>query len=62
MVVAQHLDAARIGVEVLQRGGNAVDAAVAAYPFREPEFRWIADQVLGGMPDTACGCANFYRR
>ena len=28
MVVAQHIQAARIGVEVLQRGGNAVDAAV----------------------------------
>ena len=28
MVVAQHVTAARIGVEVLQRGGNAVDAAV----------------------------------
>ena len=28
MVVAQHRDAARIGVEVLQKGGNAVDAAV----------------------------------
>jgi hypothetical protein len=46
--------------------GNAlytvVDAAVAADPFREPEFRWIADQVLGGMPDTACGCVNFERK
>ena len=30
MVVAQHRYAAQIGVEVLQRGGNAVDAAVAA--------------------------------
>jgi len=30
MVVAQHLEAARIGVEVLQRSGNAVDAAVTA--------------------------------
>ena len=29
MVVAQHVDAATIGVEVLQRGGNAVDAAIA---------------------------------
>ena len=28
MVVAQHKQAAKIGVEVLQRGGNAVDAAV----------------------------------
>ena len=28
MVVAQHKEAARIGVEVLQKGGNAVDAAV----------------------------------
>ena len=28
MVVAQHPEGARIGVEVLQRGGNAVDAAV----------------------------------
>ncbi len=28
MVVAQHKEAARIGVEVLQSGGNAVDAAV----------------------------------
>jgi gamma-glutamyltranspeptidase/glutathione hydrolase len=28
MVVAQHLAAAQIGVEVMQRGGNAVDAAV----------------------------------
>ena len=28
MVVAQHRDAARIGVEVLQKGGNAVDAAI----------------------------------
>src|SRR5258708_2405217 len=29
MVVAQEARAARIGVEVLQKGGNAVDAAVA---------------------------------
>ena len=29
MVVAQERRAARIGVEILQRGGNAVDAAVA---------------------------------
>ena len=29
MVVAQEAQAARIGVEVLRRGGNAVDAAVA---------------------------------
>jgi len=28
MVVAQHRDAAKIGVEVLQKGGNAVDAAI----------------------------------
>ena len=28
MVVAQHIQAARIGIEVLQRGGNAVDAAI----------------------------------
>lgn len=28
MVVAQHRAAARIGVEVLQKGGNAIDAAV----------------------------------
>ncbi len=28
MVVAQHVTAAEIGVEVLQRGGNAVDAAI----------------------------------
>jgi gamma-glutamyltranspeptidase/glutathione hydrolase len=28
MVVAQHLTATKIGVEVMQRGGNAVDAAV----------------------------------
>jgi gamma-glutamyltranspeptidase / glutathione hydrolase len=28
MVVAQHLNAAEIGVEVMERGGNAVDAAV----------------------------------
>jgi len=28
MVVAQHLLAAQIGTEVLQHGGNAVDAAV----------------------------------
>ena len=46
--------------------GNAlytvVDAAVAAAPYREPEFRWIADQALGGMPDTACGCVNFERK
>jgi gamma-glutamyltranspeptidase/glutathione hydrolase len=28
MVVAQHLAAVKIGVEVMQRGGNAVDAAV----------------------------------
>jgi gamma-glutamyltranspeptidase/glutathione hydrolase len=28
MVVAQHILAARIGIEVLQRGGNAVDAAI----------------------------------
>ena len=27
MVVAQHPEGARIGVEVLQEGGNAVDAA-----------------------------------
>ena len=30
MVVAQHPEAARIGAQVLERGGNAVDAAVAA--------------------------------
>src|SRR6266540_2932738 len=29
MVVAQEARAARVGVEVLQNGGNAVDAAVA---------------------------------
>jgi gamma-glutamyltranspeptidase / glutathione hydrolase len=29
MVVAQEQRAARIGVEILERGGNAVDAAVA---------------------------------
>ncbi len=29
MVVAQEADAARIGVDILKRGGNAVDAAVA---------------------------------
>src|SRR5262245_13089735 len=29
MVVAQEARAARIGVEVLEKGGNAVDAAVA---------------------------------
>src|ERR1700741_3538943 len=29
MVVAQESRAARIGVDILQRGGNAVDAAVA---------------------------------
>ena len=29
MVVAQESRAARIGVEILDRGGNAVDAAVA---------------------------------
>ncbi|MET0630323.1 MAG: gamma-glutamyltransferase, partial [Xanthobacteraceae bacterium] len=29
MVVAQETRAARVGVEVLQQGGNAVDAAVA---------------------------------
>lgn len=28
MVVAQHVTAAKIGVEVMQRGGNAVDAAI----------------------------------
>ena len=28
MVVAQHLTAAQIGVEVMERGGNAVDAAI----------------------------------
>jgi gamma-glutamyltranspeptidase/glutathione hydrolase len=28
MVVAQHVSAAEIGVEVMQRGGNAVDAAI----------------------------------
>ena len=28
MVVAQHVTAAEIGVEVMQRGGNAVDAAI----------------------------------
>src|SRR3974390_3601057 len=29
MVVAQEAQAARIGVQILERGGNAVDAAVA---------------------------------
>ena len=29
MVVAQHVTAAQIGVEVLKRGGNAVDSAVS---------------------------------
>ena len=29
MVVAQHVTAAQIGVEVLRRGGNAVDSAVS---------------------------------
>jgi gamma-glutamyltranspeptidase/glutathione hydrolase len=30
MVVAQHETAAEIGVQVLQRGGNAVDAAITS--------------------------------
>ena len=32
MVAAQEARAARIGVEVLEQGGNAVDAAVATVP------------------------------
>jgi len=34
MVVAQEKTAARIGADILKRGGNAIDAAV------QPALRW----------------------
>ncbi len=43
--------------------GNAiysiVNAASASSPDRETEFRWLADLMLPGLPDSACDCVPF---
>ena len=43
--------------------GNAINAIVKAAsiasPERETEFRWLADMMLPGFPDSACNCQSF---
>jgi hypothetical protein len=40
---------------------SIVNAAVLSDPDRETEFRWLADLMLPGMPETACECSSFER-
>ena len=56
MVTAQHPEAARIGAGVLERGGNAVDAAVAT-AFAVGVLLPLSNGIGGGLPaDRASLC------
>ncbi len=64
MVTAQHPEAARIGARVLERGGNAVDAAVAT-AFAAGVLLPLSNGIGGGglmvirMPDGSTRCVDY---
>ena len=64
MVTAQHSDAAHIGANILERGGNAVDAAVAT-AFASGVLLPLSNGIGGGglmvirMPDGDTKCIDY---